>query len=89
MPNPFVTWTPLLPENVVNPLAKPVKEDFREEFVEADAVILAVGMKSDDKLYRELVQNYAAPEIYNIGDSFQAATIKPAVRAGYRLGMKI
>ncbi len=89
VPNPFVTWTPLLPENVVNPLAKPVKEDFREEFVEADAVILAVGMKSDDKLYRELVQNYAAPEIYNIGDSFQAATIKPAVRAGYRLGMKI
>ncbi len=31
VPDPYVTWAPILPENVRNPLAKPIVEEFVEE----------------------------------------------------------
>lgn len=89
VPDPWVTWTPLLPDNVVNPLAKPLAEEFREESIPADLVVLAVGNESRHSLYDSLVENYCAPEIYKLGDAFEPATIKQAIRSAYRLALDI
>lgn len=31
VPDPYITWTPLLPENIPNPLAKPIREEVVEQ----------------------------------------------------------
>ncbi len=89
VPNPFNTWAPILPENIHNPLAPKVGEEWRDELLDADLVVLAAGGKSDDSLYFETLKQRSAPEIYNIGDSFAPGRILEAVRAAYRLGITI
>ena len=86
VPNPYVTWSPLLPENVKNPLAKKIVPEMRERYLSADLVVMAAGGKSDDRLYDECVKCLAAPEIYKIGDAESPAKVMEAVRDGYRLG---
>ncbi len=46
VPDPYNTWNPILPENVKNPLAKPIKEEWREEILPADLIVLATGLTS-------------------------------------------
>ncbi len=89
VPDPWVTWTPILPDNVVNPLAKTLEEEFKEESLPADLVVFAVGNERRTSLYDSLVANYCAPEIHKLGDAFQPATIKQAIRSGYRLALSI
>lgn len=83
-PDPYITWSPILPENVPNPLAPKIKEDCQPEILKADAVILSAGVKSEDKLYYDCVKEMAAKEIYNIGDSLKPGRILEAVRTAYR-----
>ncbi|MFV0412282.1 MAG: FAD-dependent oxidoreductase [Oscillospiraceae bacterium] len=89
VPNPFNTWSPILPENIHNPLAPKIGEEYKEEQIEADLVVLAAGGRSDETLYFEALKQRTAPEIYNIGDSFAPGKILEAVRAAYRLGISI
>jgi len=91
VPNPYNSWAPLLPENVENPmdLLRPYKEVFKERVLDADAVVLAMGVAAKDSLYRELVDSQAAPEIYNVGDSFRGARVLEAVRAAYRKAVSV
>ena len=56
VPDHYVTWSSLLPENVKNPLARKVKVEEREVDLGADLVILAVGLRPDDSLYEECVR---------------------------------
>ncbi|HSR35022.1 MAG TPA: FAD-dependent oxidoreductase, partial [Anaerolineae bacterium] len=86
VPSPYVTWAPVLPENVPNPLARPLKVDEQECTLEADLVVLAAGLEPDDALYEACLEVQAAPEIYNVGDSFSPATIAEAVKAGHAIG---
>lgn len=90
-PNPYVTWSPILPENITNPLdmLKPYREEFVERREDADFVLLAMGVAPTDKLYFECVNNHAAPEIYNIGDSYRGARVFEAVRGAYRKARSI
>lgn len=90
-PDPYVTWTPILPENVENPLdkLKPYKEKFATKVVDADYVLLAMGVRPCDKLYYKLVEERAAEEIYNIGDSYRGARVFEAVRGAYRKALSI
>lgn len=90
-PNPYVTWTPILPENVSNPLdaLKPYKEKFVNREVEADYVLLAMGVRPTDKLYYKLLEENAAEEVYNIGDSYRGARVFEAVRGAYRKALSI
>jgi 2-enoate reductase len=92
VPDPYNTWSPILPENVVNPLDRTVRID-RDDAVTkelpADAVVLASGSVSDDALYYALVKSGAASEIYNIGDSFRGGRVLDAVRAAYRKARSI
>jgi 2-enoate reductase len=83
VPDPLVTWTPLLPENIKNPFARRLVLDEKELRLPADLVVLAAGAHPDDSQYRALVEAHAAPEIRNIGDSFAVGRIFEATKAAY------
>lgn len=89
VPDPFVTWTPILPDNIANPLAKKLKTEEKETMLEADLVVMAVGGKSDDSLYYACQNEIAAPELYNIGDSFSQGRVFEATKAAYGIGINL
>jgi 2-enoate reductase len=86
VPSPYVTWAAVLPENVVNPLERPIRVREEEVTAAADLVVLAVGMEADDRLYEACVRERVAPEVHNVGDSFTPARIFEATKAGHALG---
>jgi 2-enoate reductase len=86
VPDPSVSWTPLLPENIINPFAKKLVDDPETIRVDSELVILATGARSNDALYDHLKRNRVAKEIINIGDSSQTGRVLEAVKAGYRVG---
>ena len=86
VPDPYVTWRPVLPENVKNPLAKPIKVEEERVALEADLVVLAVGLRSDNLLHEACVRAGVAPEIHAIGDAFSPGRIFEATKAGYAVG---
>jgi len=89
VPDPYVTWHPILPENVENPLAPKLKVEEKSETIPADLVVMAVGGVPNDGLYFEALADNSAPELYNIGDSSSAGKVLEAVRAAYRLGHRL
>lgn len=89
VPNPYNTWQPLLPENIPNPMAKKLGPETKNLSLDADLVVLAMGGRPDDSLYIESLRETAAPEIYNIGDSFTAGRVLEATRAAYNLAINI
>lgn len=91
VPDPYLTWGPILPSNVVNPLdaLHKIKDEYRDRELEADAVVLATGVRPADKLYYDCLGAQVAGEIYNIGDSFRGARIFEAVRSAYRCALNI
>ena len=86
VPNPYITWQPILPENIENPLDifTKIGEDYIERVLKADAVVLATGAVPSPMLYYDCVRLQAAKEIYNLGDSFKSAKVFEAVRSAYR-----
>jgi 2-enoate reductase len=89
VPDPYNTWSPILPKNIENPLAPKIKDEYKDEILEADLVVFAAGGRPDDRLFYSLQEKHAAPELYNIGDSFSGGRVLEATRAGYRLAMKL
>lgn len=91
VPNPYNTWSPILPENVENPMDKlmPLKYLPKNIELDTDLVVLATGAVCDNGIYFECVKNNAAEEIYNVGDSFKSARIYEAVRSAYRKARNI
>ena len=86
VPDPWATWTPLLPENISNPFARRIGMREVEEALAADLVVLATGLTPASSLHEECVRRHVAPEVYNIGDSFAVGRVFDAVRAGFTLG---
>ncbi len=89
VPDPYVTWHPILPENVENPLAPKLKVEEREETLPADLVVIAAGGRPDEAMYFEAQRLHAADEIYNIGDSFHVGKVHEAVRSAYALALSL
>jgi 2-enoate reductase len=89
VPNPYNTWNPLLPENISNPMAPKIGDEWKAEALKADLVVLAAGGRPDDSLYYAAQKERSAKELYNIGDSFAPGRILEAVRGAYRLGVSI
>lgn len=89
VPDPYNTWAPILPENIINPMEKKVKPEYRDVTVKCDLVVLATGVSSENELYYELLKTHAAPEIFNVGDSFKSAKVFEAVRSAYRKARNI
>jgi len=56
-------------------------------FIRGDAVVLAVGLKSEKKLLDNFLGN--ASEIYFVGDCVKPRTIKEAIEEGFKVGVKI
>jgi 2-enoate reductase len=86
VPHPYNTWSPVLPENVKNPLAKKIRSEEKQIDMEADLVVLAVGLEPDDRLYQACVRERVATEIHNIGDSSSVGHVFEATKAGYAVG---
>ena len=89
VPDPYKTWNPILPPNVENPLAKKIKEEYEEQFIEADMVVQAAGGRCDEAGYYALQKELPACEMYNIGDSFKGGKVFEATKAGYALGLTV
>ncbi len=89
VPNPYLTWNPILPENVLNPLAPKVKEDYREQVLPADLVIMAAGGRPNEKLFLDIQSACPTVEIYNIGDSFKGGKVFEATKSGYSCALNL
>ncbi len=63
------------------------EHDGKEQFIEADAVVLAMGYRNRSNLYEELQD--LVEEVYQIGDFRQTRKISDAVNEGYRIGRGI
>ncbi|MDD4996573.1 MAG: FAD-dependent oxidoreductase [Syntrophales bacterium] len=57
------------------------------DFIEADFVVLAVGLKADPALTEKF--RSTAPEVFLIGDCVEPRMIKEAIEEGFAVGMKI
>jgi 2-enoate reductase len=88
-PNPYNCWQPILPRNIENPLAKKPGPQNRDETIAADLVVFAMGGRADTAPFLEAQTNHAAPEVYNIGDSFAGGKVLEATRAAYALACSI
>lgn len=89
VPDPYDTWSPILPKNIVNPLAPKVKDNYIQKELDADLVVLAIGGRPDTSLFESCLKEHAAKEIYNIGDSFAGGRVLEATRAAFNLASKI
>ena len=91
VPDPYLTWSPILPENVENPMdaLKKIKDEYTERKLDADAVVLATGVSPQAKIYFDCLKANAAGELYNLGDSFKGGRVFEAVRSAYRCARNI
>ena len=92
VPDPYCTWTPVLPENIVNPLAPRMREEAYIEAFRADLIVLAAGTKGDERPFLSAQENRVAPELYNIGDSSCTegpGNIWKCTKAAYQLAIRI
>lgn len=89
VPDPHITWTPLLPDNISNPLAKPIREELRDEALPADLVVMGAGLRPDNSFYQTCIQAQVAPEIRELGDAFQIGRVFEAIKAGFAVGKSI
>ena len=92
VPDPYCTWTPVLPENIVNPLAPRMTEQAYIEAFPADLIVMAAGTRGDDGLFLSAQENQVATELYCIGDSSCAGkpgNIWECTKAAYQLAIRI
>lgn len=86
-PDPYCTWTPVLPKNIENPLAPKMGPETVVEEYHADLFVNALGRRADISQYLEGQKEHVAKEVYNIGDSFEAGLVWGATKAAYNLAM--
>lgn len=86
VPDPYMTWHPVLPENVPNPLEKKIKVEEQEETIPADLIVFAAGLKPRDELFFQLQAMNAAPEVQMIGDVVKPGRVLEATQAANRVG---
>lgn len=89
LPDPYLSWTPLLPKNTENPLAKSTGTQTDPISIDTDFVLLALGFKPDNQLYYQALEEHAAQEIFCIGDSYKPGKVLDAVRSAYALAQNI
>jgi len=89
VPDPYTTWTPLLPENIHNPFARQIKAEIREQTLTADLVVLAIGLRPGQAFYEACVSSQVAPEVLILGDAFQIGSVQEAVKSGSLAGRNI
>ena len=83
VPDPYCTWTPVIPKNIDNPLAPKMGPESLIESLPSDLVVLCMGRAANQDPYYAAVEAHVAPEIYNIGDSLQAGNLLTGNRAAW------
>ena len=89
VPDPYCTWTPIIPKNVENLLAPKMGPESLIETIPSDLIVLCMGRAANDAPYYEAVEQHVAPEIYNIGDSLQAGNLLTGNRAAWHIAAKV
>lgn len=89
VPDPYVTWAPILPENISNPFARKIKEDLREQTLTADLLVLAMGLLPGREFYEACISSRVAPEVILLGDAFQIGGVLEAVKSGSLAGRNL
>lgn len=89
VPDPYLTWTPILPENILNPLAKKIGENFKEETLKGDMIVMAGGGRADEASFLKFQEVCNDKEVYNIGDSFKGGKVFEATKSGYMLALSL
>ncbi len=89
VPNPYCTWQPILPKNVINPLEKKIRVKQRAVAVDADVVIFAAGTISENEQYKQAYSQQIAKQIYCIGDAQKCGKVFTAVKQGYNVAKQI
>ncbi|MGN0486107.1 MAG: FAD-dependent oxidoreductase [Acutalibacteraceae bacterium] len=89
VPDPYLCWNPILPENILNPLAPKIKENNKEEFIEADLIVMAAGGRPCEKLFLDIQSACPSIEVYNIGDSFKGGKVFEATKSGYACALNL
>ena len=89
VPDPYLSWNPILPENVPNPLAPKLKNEPVEEHLDADLIVMAAGGRPNEALFLELQQKLNTIEVYNLGDSFKGGKVFEATKRGYALALSL
>lgn len=89
VPDPYLTWHPILPENIENPLEPKLKKEEIERVIEGDLFVMAIGNRPRNQLFYEAQRKRIAPEIYNIGDSFKGEKVLEATRAANAVARSI
>jgi len=89
VPDPYNTWSPLLPENIRNPLARQLQIEIQTQTLPADLVVLASGLQPDQELYQACLQLGSAARVFQIGDAFEIKGVFEAVKAGFAVGRQI
>lgn len=85
VPDPYLTWHPILPENVENPLAPKIEIEEEEKVIKADLFVMAIGNRPRNQMFFDAQKEKIAPEIYNIGDSLESGKVLEATRAANAL----
>ena len=83
VPDPYCTWTPVIPKNIDNPLAPKMGPESLIESLPAELVVLCMGRAANQDPYYRALEERIAPEIYNIGDSLQAGNLLTGNRAAW------
>ena len=89
VPDTYLSWNPILPENVPNPLAPKLKNEPVEEHLDADLIVMAAGGRPNEALFLELQQKLNTIEVYNLGDSFKGGKVFEATKSGYALALSL
>ncbi|MCL2508951.1 MAG: FAD-dependent oxidoreductase [Oscillospiraceae bacterium] len=89
VPDPYLSWAPILPENILNPLAPKIKEEPADEFIAADLIVLAGGGRPDESLFLNIQKALNTTEVYNIGDSFKGGKVFEATKSGYACALNL
>ncbi len=87
VPNLYNTWSPL--RGAAKFLTKRIKEKYKAFAIDADVVVLATGVISDDKMFKDAYKNQIAPEIYVVGDANKSGKVFTAVKQAYNLAKNI
>ena len=74
-------------EAVTEKGVKVLRAGLYPEFFEADSVVLAMGMVSNDEAARNLVGKVAS--VLKIGDAFKPASVAEAIESGFKISLQI
>lgn len=89
VPDPYLSWNPILPESVLNPLAKKIKDESEDVHISADMVIMAAGGRPNEAFFLELQDKFNTKEVFNLGDSFKGGKVFEATKSGYALALSL